>query len=201
MLLKSTRQRASHGDEEEENDEVLKACCHKHLPVSLFQLRHVAKCVRYLTPTVILQKHLRVKKGEDGADDDENDSISARGSTPLVAPSIATSRSGGGSDPSLAADGTARPRIKVRGAGRSKSARAYKKSYRAGPPLVPSYVVSRVLEYIGKISIRKKAPLVMTIARFWSLKREARRGAPLLKRLHLEVRPVRYRVVTPEHHP
>lgn len=70
--------------------------------------------------------------------------------------------------------------------GRKKSARAYKKSYRSGPSLVPACIVERLLDYISRISIRKKHLLVLQIAKFWSLKREARRGAPLLKRLHLE---------------
>lgn len=70
--------------------------------------------------------------------------------------------------------------------GRKKSARAYKKSYRVGPSLVPVYVLNRVLEHIARIHIRKKLQLTVQIAKFWSLKREARRGAPLLKRLHLE---------------
>ncbi|MCO5602808.1 hypothetical protein L7F22_056947 [Adiantum nelumboides] len=78
-----------------------------------------------------------------------------------------------------AAPGTSAPGMK-------KSARAYKKSYRAGPPLVPAYVLNRVLEYISKVQIRKKQQFALQIAKFWSLKREARRGAPLLKRLHLE---------------
>lgn len=77
------------------------------------------------------------------------------------------------------ANGTAAP-------GRKKSARAYKKSYRAGPTLVPAFVLNRVLDHISKIQVRKKPQLTVQIAKYWSLKREARRGAPLLKRLHLE---------------
>lgn len=69
---------------------------------------------------------------------------------------------------------------------RKKSARAYRKSYRMHISLVPAYVVNRVNDYIARIPVRKKAQLVVQIAKFWSLKREARRGAPLLKRLHLE---------------
>ncbi|TFK60988.1 hypothetical protein BDN72DRAFT_904503 [Pluteus cervinus] len=68
----------------------------------------------------------------------------------------------------------------------SKSARASAKSYTLGPPLVPTLVVNRLIQYISKVVIRKKQEFVMTLCRYWSLKREARRGVPLLKRLHLE---------------
>lgn len=70
----------------------------------------------------------------------------------------------------------------------TKSARAYKKSYSFGPPLVPAYIYNRISEYVEKVKVRKKQQLLGAICRYWSLKREARRGAPLLKRLHLEVR-------------
>ncbi|KAF8327181.1 PHD-zinc-finger like domain-containing protein, partial [Cantharellus anzutake] len=68
----------------------------------------------------------------------------------------------------------------------TKSAKAYARSYRSGPPLVPAIVVNNIMKYIDKISLRKKLIFVTAVCRYWSLKREARRGAPLLKRLHLE---------------
>ena len=69
----------------------------------------------------------------------------------------------------------------------SKSARAYAKTYHPGPPLVPALVIQRIMHYTGtKLKLRKKLEFVQQLARYWSLKREARRGAPLLKRLHLE---------------
>ncbi|KAF8270626.1 PHD-zinc-finger like domain-containing protein [Lactarius quietus] len=68
----------------------------------------------------------------------------------------------------------------------SKSARAYAKTYKPGPPVVPSLILSRILQYINKIVIRKRGEFVELVCRYWSLKREARRGAPLLRRLHLE---------------
>jgi hypothetical protein len=67
-----------------------------------------------------------------------------------------------------------------------KTARAYAKTYKPGPPLVPKFIVERILQYIGKISVRKKQDFLHLLCKYWSLKREARRGAPLLKRLHLE---------------
>ena len=68
----------------------------------------------------------------------------------------------------------------------SKSARAYAKTYKPGPPLVPAIVVDRIMLYTDKLKYRKKIDFVRMLCRYWSLKREARRGAPLLKRLHLE---------------
>lgn len=68
----------------------------------------------------------------------------------------------------------------------TKSARAHAKSYNSGPPLVPAVIVKSVLEYANKVKVRKMKELVERVCRYWSLKREARRGAPLLKRLYLE---------------
>jgi len=68
----------------------------------------------------------------------------------------------------------------------SKSARAYATTYTSGPPLVPALVVDSVMQYITKINFRRKLEFVLLVCKYWGLKREARRGAPLLKRLHLE---------------
>ena len=69
----------------------------------------------------------------------------------------------------------------------SKAARAYKQSYNSGPPVIPAFIYDRVMEYIAAIEMEEKDSFVGAVCRYWSLKREARRGAPLLKRLHLEV--------------
>lgn len=69
----------------------------------------------------------------------------------------------------------------------NKSARAYKQTYSTGPPLVPNYIFTRLVEYLGKIKLARKPAFVGLVCKYWSLKRESRRGAPLLKRLHLEV--------------
>ncbi|BGO91332.1 hypothetical protein NBRC10512_007071 [Rhodotorula toruloides] len=68
----------------------------------------------------------------------------------------------------------------------SKSARAYKTSFNSGPPVVPAKIFDRIMQYIAKIKMAGKKEVVNVICRYWSLKREARRGAPLLKRIHLE---------------
>lgn len=68
----------------------------------------------------------------------------------------------------------------------NKFARAHSKAYVLGPPLVPAVILERVVQYIERMKLRKKHEFVSLVCRYWSLKREARRGAPLLKRLHLE---------------
>ncbi|KAG8823068.1 nuA3 HAT complex component nto1 [Serendipita sp. 401] len=68
----------------------------------------------------------------------------------------------------------------------NKAARAYARTYKTGIPLVPQYIVTKVMTYISKVTLRKKPHVVLSVCKYWSLKREARRGAPLLKRLHLE---------------
>ncbi|KAL7415662.1 PHD-zinc-finger like domain-containing protein, partial [Mrakia frigida] len=67
-----------------------------------------------------------------------------------------------------------------------KSARAYAKTYLPPPPLVPAKILGDIAEYVARMPGRKKKELIELVGRYWSLKREARRGAPLLKRLHLE---------------
>ncbi|GAA5824367.1 hypothetical protein JCM3770_001841 [Rhodotorula araucariae] len=70
--------------------------------------------------------------------------------------------------------------------GGAKSARAYKTAFARAPPVVPAKLAERIVAYLSKIKLAGKKAVVDTVCRYWSLKREARRGAPLLKRIHLE---------------
>lgn len=52
--------------------------------------------------------------------------------------------------------------------------------------MIPQYIFQRVLDYTARIKLPRKQHFLSMLCRYWSLKREARRGAPLLKRIHLE---------------
>ncbi|KAJ3218951.1 nuA3 HAT complex component nto1 [Dinochytrium kinnereticum] len=67
----------------------------------------------------------------------------------------------------------------------SRSARAHQLHYAPQTPVVPYSVAKKITAAI-KSNLRKKSWFVEMVCRYWSLKRESRRGAPLLKRLHLE---------------
>ncbi|CAG8627733.1 16517_t:CDS:10, partial [Cetraspora pellucida] len=70
----------------------------------------------------------------------------------------------------------------------SKSARAYNRSYMETALVAPAIIMDRLLPVLSmhKGQLRRRQEMIATICRYWSLKRETRRGAPLLKRLHLE---------------
>lgn len=75
----------------------------------------------------------------------------------------------------------------------SKAALAHQKHCMPGATLVPTLIVNRLLPFVSKVKAKTSAlqnvsalDFIYTTCKYWSLKRESRRGAPLLKRLHLE---------------
>jgi NuA3 HAT complex component NTO1 len=57
----------------------------------------------------------------------------------------------------------------------------------SGAPVVPQYVYHNVENTLIKFSVRKRKEFVQEACKYWTLKREARRGAALLKRLQLQM--------------
>jgi NuA3 HAT complex component NTO1 len=58
----------------------------------------------------------------------------------------------------------------------------------SGAPVVPELVFKNVEHSLGnKFPIRKRKEFIQEACKYWTLKREARRGAALLKRLQLQM--------------
>lgn len=57
----------------------------------------------------------------------------------------------------------------------------------SGAPVVPAAVFASVEAGLTRFTIRKRKEFVEKAAKYWTLKREARRGAALLKRLQLQL--------------
>lgn len=57
----------------------------------------------------------------------------------------------------------------------------------SGAPIIPVAVYDKVDLALQRFSIRKRKDFVAEACKYWSLKREARRGASLLKRLQLQM--------------
>jgi len=57
----------------------------------------------------------------------------------------------------------------------------------SGAPIIPQAVYDIVECSLARFSIRKRKEFVAEACRYWTLKREARRGAALLKRLQLQM--------------
>lgn len=57
----------------------------------------------------------------------------------------------------------------------------------SGAPIIPQAVYHNVEKALIRFNIRKRKDFVAEACKYWSLKREARRGASLLKRLQLQM--------------
>lgn len=57
----------------------------------------------------------------------------------------------------------------------------------SGAPIIPQAVFEVVEASIQRFSFRKRKDFLSEVCRYWTLKREARRGAALLKRLQLQM--------------
>lgn len=73
-------------------------------------------------------------------------------------------------------------------AAKKKRAQQQKNMWRlpSGAPIVPHAVYHSVETAISRFAIRKRKEFVAEACKYWTLKREARRGAPLIKRLQLD---------------
>lgn len=57
----------------------------------------------------------------------------------------------------------------------------------SGAPVIPEVILKSIEESLVRFSVHKKKEYVSELCKYWTLKREARRGAALLKRLQLQM--------------
>ncbi|KAK3805500.1 MAG: hypothetical protein J3Q66DRAFT_124596 [Benniella sp.] len=163
---------------------IYRAHCHKHTPRDYKASIDIAGAAALIAHKGIKKKR-KARVVEDESDDpdygrsDQDDKSARRRSTAH----------------GLDKDSTAMTLLGTSSSSRttSKAALAHQKHYTPGAPLAPTLIVNRLLPFVSKLgaktsALRKVSALnfIYTICRYWSLKRESRRGAPLLKRLHLE---------------
>ncbi|KAF9316798.1 nuA3 HAT complex component nto1 [Podila horticola] len=151
---------------------VYRAHCHKHTPRDHKSVVDLAGAVAAFS-----RKGLKRKRKARIIDDDSDD------------PDFGQSEG----DDDTSSEQHAPARTNVVGSRTSKAALAHQKHYTPGAPLAPMFIVNRLIPFVTKLTaktpaLKKSSALnfLYTICKYWSLKRESRRGAPLLKRLHLE---------------
>lgn len=94
--------------------------------------------------------------------------------------------------PSLAEEGdeetTHTPRITLT-VGGNKRKRAPKTIWKlpSGAPVIPQVVLNSVIATLQRFTVRQRKQYAEDACKYWTLKREARRGAALLKRLQLQL--------------
>ena len=62
-----------------------------------------------------------------------------------------------------------------------------RKSVSLTTPIIPQLILQHVTNLAKELDPKVRSDLVVSISKYWSLKKESLRGAALLKRLHLEV--------------
>jgi NuA3 HAT complex component NTO1 len=86
-------------------------------------------------------------------------------------------------------DGDPNDPLSAAGNNKRKKLALQKKIWRlpGGAPIVPNFVYTEVEKALSKFAIRKRKEFCMEACKYWSLKREARRGAPLIKRFQAQM--------------
>jgi NuA3 HAT complex component NTO1 len=146
----------------------LKGYCHKHVPSDWRKERHTDTAIM-----VAMEYYRRTMKGRKWADSQASALAIAGPSQPGYMDEEAEQE-----ENAATAASNKRKRLALQ-----------KKIWRlpSGAPIVPHAVYDKVESALQRFAIRKRKDFVAEACKYWSLKREARRGASLLKRLQLQM--------------
>ncbi|KXS19202.1 hypothetical protein M427DRAFT_132224 [Gonapodya prolifera JEL478] len=153
--------------EGEENDKMLKAYCDKHAPDEWRAENDMDRNIETIQEELAGRKRKREGSKADSSGVAENGVDTAHGDTKKASTSS-------------------------RQPNHNRSKNDREKDF---PPrsedavthcVIPQAILTKVFNGMQKQQIRRKQQFLMAVAKYWALKRESRRGAPLLKRLHLE---------------
>ena len=95
----------------------------------------------------------------------------------------------GPSQPEAGSDSASIMQRLVLNHGTNKRSKTQKAVWRlpSGAPVIPDAICKSIEASLQRFMVRKKKDFVAEVCKYWTLKREARRGAPLLKRLQLQM--------------
>jgi NuA3 HAT complex component NTO1 len=144
----------------------LKALCDKHVPAE-WRLEHDTE----RSTTEAKKYYLQTMKNRKWAD------------------SQASALAIGPPQPEASSDNAVSTPKLVLTHGSNKRSKAQQAVWRlsSGAPVIPDVICKSIEASLQRFNVRKKKDYVAEVCKYWTLKREARRGAPLLKRLQLQM--------------
>lgn len=163
------KMKSAHGGPSSIDASVLKAFCTKHVPTDWRRENDVDRALRQA------QRFYR-KEHKNRLWGDSQQSALSVSTSQTVIPSVALE------------DPTQEDELAI-SSNKRKRDQPQKQIWRlpSGAPIVPQVVYQNVDTALGRFAIRKRKEYIAEACKYWTLKREARRGAALLKRLQLQM--------------
>jgi len=162
----------SHGGPAAVDASVLKALCDKHVPTEWRREHNVDEAIAEAKH--FYRQSMRGRKWADS----QQSALAMISSQPVETLEVAeAAQKMDDGQPNTAAQ-------------RRKLQQAQKNVWRlpSGAPIVPTVVFNAVELALQRFGIRKRKEYIAEACKYWTLKREARRGAALLKRLQLQMK-------------
>ncbi|KAI9671042.1 MAG: nuA3 HAT complex component nto1 [Alyxoria varia] len=167
------KMKSHHGGPSTLDASVLKAFCDKHAPSEWQRVHDVER-----STITAKDYYRRVMKGRRWADSQQSALaiLPSHQARTGAADEESSNRNTGNDSAATAAQ-------------KKKRLAAQKNIWRlaSGAPIVPAVVFDAVESSLQRYAVRKRKEFVAEACRYWTLKREARRGAALLKRLQLQM--------------